>query len=171
MTVLLAGLLLASTAADAKTGCPKDDKNSHGNQYPPGQCKPKTSSSSAPQGGAITIAGEGFAAGEPVQVQFDDGTVLTVTATSTGAASATVQIPAGAGTGAHVLALFGTRSGQYLNTTITVTPASSRPVLAHTGASSVVPMAGAGAGLVLAGGLTLFAVRRRRRPRRSVQAG
>jgi LPXTG-motif cell wall-anchored protein len=166
---LVLGVLALGTAADAKTGCPKTKQNSNGNQYPPGQCKAKLSQSSTTPGGHITISGSGFTPGEQVQVQWDDGTVQTVAAGADGTVAAVLTIPTDATPGRHFAALYGVLSTQYLSAPVAVNASNSGRV-PNTGASGIVPMVGAGAGLVLAGGLTLMVVRRRRRPRRETAA-
>ena len=76
-------------------------------------------------------------------------------------------IPKSTTPGTHTLIMTGETSGVTNSVTITVAElGTSRggSGLPFTGAAEAIPLAAAGGAMVIAGGLTLFGVRRRRRP-------
>ena len=158
-----------ATAGIAAPPAPKCPNN--GNQYPPGQCKKaEVSSTAVTPGGHETIQGSGFNPHETVDVTLHSTPVhlATVTANSSGVATATVTIPKSTTPGTHTLMMTGRTS--HVTNAATITVAGS-PVVSHsgsglpfTGAAEAIPLAASGAAMVIAGGLTLFGVRRRRRP-------
>jgi len=141
-----------------------------GKTVAPGHCWLAGSSANAVHPGSqVTFtAPPVFQSGETVNMWiFSTGTQLkTVSATSQGDFTTTVTIPSGIQPGRHQIEGIGTSSGQVAAVQITVTGASSNSNgLPFTGADYVFPMTAAGAGLIVAGGLTMWSVRRKHRPR------
>lgn len=173
------GVLLAAGAAVGFAGtagaatCTSSNPAGH---YPPGQCQKELglpAKQFAP-GQQFTFHGSGFAPNSDGTMTLHTQTYVlgTYTADSSGVINGTARIPSGVAPGTHTLALTGaTSSGQTLvdSATITITGkgaaatgSSSGSALPFTGANAVWPLTGAGGGMVLAGGLTLLALRRRR---------
>ena len=124
--VLMLGALALAGSAEAKTNCPKSGPSAgHGNQYPPGQCKAKTDKTTVTQGESMTVSGDGYDSGEPVQAEMHSVTIQlgSLVATAKGLVSSTVTIPANAPLGDHTISLYGTTSGRYLTAAIKVVPA------------------------------------------------
>ncbi len=184
--IAFGGVSLVAGSADAKTGCPRDKGNNHGNQYPPGQCKAGVSSSVVMQGQTVTVFGDGFQPGTTVLFELSPGVFLgSAVADSTGHVSLLVRIPQNAALGRHVISLSGA-GGRFLTTSIEVIASTRGDVvtsgnqstgqsgqsatqsgtssggLATTGAGDLVPLVGGGAALVALGAMTLLIVRRRR---------
>ena len=84
----------------------------------------------------------------------------TVTADAEGVATFVFTVPAGLETGLHTVSMTGA-TGTVVEATFTVTAAAGGPALAYTG-TDVVPLAGLGGALVLAGATALLLLRRRR---------
>jgi len=185
-TIAFGGISLTASA-DAKTGCPKDKGNGHGNQYPPGQCKLMTSASAVRQGQSLTISGDGFTPGTTVSFLMDGVVIGTAIADPTGHVSLTFTVPMGTSVGRHSLSMSG--GGRLLTGGVTVLSASTQgsvlpsgtqagatqagasagsqfsgggSSLATTGAGELTPLAGGGAALVGLGAMTMLAARRRR---------
>jgi hypothetical protein len=159
----------ATVAATKPPKCPKGHGNGNGNGYPPGQCKATVDHSTVQQGGEVTVTGDGFNPGENVDFTLHSSPIhlATVPAAATTVASATLTIPASTPAGTHTIVIDGLSSGNELSVSINVTVAgrsTSASGLPFTGAAAAIPLTGAGAAMVIAGGLTLMAVRRRRRP-------
>lgn len=164
---MLAVVPAASAASTPK--CPKT--NGNGNAYPPGQCmKLQVGSSTITPGGDLALTGTGFHAGEPVSITLHSTPVhlATVDANDAGAVQVVVVIPTSTPTGTHTVAMHGLTFGEQVSASIQVTnpptTVHSGSNLPFSGASAVMPLSTAGASLVLAGGLTLVTIRRRRRP-------
>lgn len=162
--VLLMGLsvvALTATAAEAKTGCPKE-QNSNGNQYPPGQCKAKTNDSSLVAGESTKVCGDGYTPGQEVVLQLDDqGNLGTATVGTDGTVCITGTVPKGTSPGTHVLGLFQRIGDRY--TTVKVRVLGNRAGLPFTG-SEIAGLTGLGAGTLILGGFLVMAGRRRRVP-------
>ncbi len=175
------GGISLTASADAKTGCPKDKGNGHGNQYPPGQCKLKLSASALRAGQSLTISGDGFTPGTTVSFLVDGVVIGTAIADPTGHASLTFTVPMGTSVGRHSLSMSG--GGRLLTSSVMVRSATQGSVLtggtqggastasqfsgggsslATTGAGELIPVAGGGAALVGLGAMTMLAARRRR---------
>jgi hypothetical protein len=114
----------ASANASKPPKCPNGKPN--GNPYPPGQCKAQTSQSSVPQGGQITVSGDGFYPLEPVTIDLHSTVVelASVPADALGNVVETVTIPLTTPIGDHTLILTGLSSTNQLTAAITVTPAT-----------------------------------------------
>jgi hypothetical protein len=124
-----------------------------------------TSGNLAP-GETATLAGGGFAPGAPVTVSVYSTPVLlaTTTADATGAIRVTVTLPADLAAGQHHVEAVGPAPGGGTNTltvAFTVT-GSSGGALSNTGFPGILALSAAGI-LLIAGGLLVFAGRRRRR--------
>ncbi len=181
--IAFGGISLAAGSADAKTGCPKDKGNGHGNQYPPGQCKLQLSASAVRQGQPLTASGDGFTPGATVMFALDGVIVGSAVADPSGHAALTFYIPLGTSLGRHTVTATG--PGRLLTATVEVLAATQGSVvtsgnqangapggsaqssgggssLATTGAGNLVPLAGGGAALVGLGAMTLLVARRRR---------
>jgi hypothetical protein len=174
-TVALAGTPPAALAATAPRPAAAGDypkcPQGHGasSQYDAGNCRAETDRSSVPQGGRVTVRGDGFYPGEPVSVALPSvrNPLSMVTAATDGAATATVTIPRTLPAGSHTLILTGMSSTNELTAELVV-PAA--PTTADRGSglglpAAVIPPAGAGLAMALAGGVTLVGIRRRRRSR------
>jgi LPXTG-motif cell wall-anchored protein len=129
-------------------------------------------------GGTVTVEGSGFAAGAELRFELrsDPVTLGTVTTDADGAFRRTLTIPASTPAGAHTLAVI-RADGTEVTTSLTITAAqggagapvgsagsssgSAADALATTGADSTPFIVGAV--VLLALGLVLFAMRRRRR--------
>ncbi len=179
--IAFGGISLAASA-DAKTGCPKDKGNGHGNQYPPGQCKAELSASSVLPGQPLTVSGGGFPAGAVVQFVLHSKPVSlgSAVADASGTVTKKITIPSDTVPGAHFISMFDPISGRYLTVNFRVVGAAlgagaastsmsqtqgfggGASSLATTGAGELAPIAGGGAALVGLGALTLLAARRRR---------
>jgi arabinogalactan endo-1,4-beta-galactosidase len=105
--------------------------------------------SSVTAGGAVRVAGTGFAAGEQVQVVLHSDPVLlaTWTADGSGAVAGTVVVPASTPAGTHTLVLTGVTSGRTASATVVVLASGE---LAATGSSSR-PLAGLALLMIAAG--------------------
>jgi hypothetical protein len=170
ITALGATPLASSAAAalpPAAGGYPKCAPG-HSNEHPASDCKAETDRSSVPRGGRVTVSGDGFYPGEAVSIAVHSilNPLSTVIAAADGAATATVTIPRTLSAGSHELILTGMSSTNELTAELDVHGASraagsSGPQLP----AAVVPLAGTGLAMVLAGGLTLVGIRRRRRSR------
>lgn len=187
--IAFGGISLAAGSADAKTGCPKDKGNGHGNQYPPGQCKAETDRSTVVPGQTLAVWGDGFRPGATVQffLHSTPASLGSAVAGSSGRASMMATIPGSTSLGAHFISLYDAAGDRYLTANIEVVSASSGDVvtggtqsgtssgsqptqpsgnssgiLATTGAGPLVPLVGGGAALVGLGAMTLLAARRRR---------
>lgn len=145
--------------------------NPAGNQrgHRPNCYEGSTSTSVASPGSSFTFSGPAvFAAGETLQLwMFSSGEQIgTINANSAGSFSTTVTVP-NLPPGAHKVEAVGNANNTIVVADFTVPAAAAA---ASGGASSglpftgadVLPLTSAGAGLVLAGGLTVFLVRRRR---------
>lgn len=176
------GGISLTASADAKTGCPKDKGNGHGNQYPPGQCKLMTSASAVRQGQFLTISGDGFTPGTTVSFLMDGVVIGTAIADPSGHAEFSFRVPLGTSVGRHALSMSG--GGRLLTGSVMVLLAATQgsvltggtqagaatgnqssggdSALAVTGAGELVPLAGGGAALVGLGAMTMLAARRRR---------
>jgi hypothetical protein len=121
------------------------------------------SSTTVPPGGSITVSGQGFGANEPVNVDLHSTPVLLATpqTDANGTFTTTVTIPSNTPMGTHTITATGQQSG--VVTSLQITVASSSSSLPFTGAGAVIPLSASGAAMVIAGGLTLIGVRRRRR--------
>jgi LPXTG-motif cell wall-anchored protein len=116
-----------------------------------------------------TAQGTGFDPGEGVNGDVHSTPVFVghTTANANGVARLTFTVPASLAAGTHTFTFVGQRSGHTLSTTFTVlgggaARSSSGSGLPFTGGNDIWPMTAAGVGLVLAGGLALVVVRRRR---------
>jgi hypothetical protein len=149
--------------------------NPEGHQ-PPGQCYQGSANKTiVTPGGTMTFSGPagGFGNGESyglfvfsTQQQVGSGQAAT-----DGSFTTTVTIPSSLPAGRHTLEAYGNTSHRAVAVQFTVTSAStSANGLPFTGADYVWPMTAAGAGLIIAGGLTMVSVRRKHRPRPSQAA-
>ncbi len=131
----------------------------------PGEPSPlEVSDSTVSAGGTTTLSGSGCGADEAVSITLAGDEIGSTTADSTGAFSAAVTIPSSTPAGTYTLAA--SCGGSVVGTTtITVSGsgsgAESGSTLPFTGAN-VLPGLGIGLGLVVAGGVLLWSVRRRR---------
>ena len=128
-------------------------------------CTAQLSDSTVPQGGSVTVTGGGFAPGEAVSVVLHSSAtrLSTVTAAADGAVTATVRIPRTLAPGRHTLVLTGVTSTNTLTAAFTVPAAADRSSGLSVHNPAVIAPAGAGLGLLIAGGLTVAGIRRRRR--------
>lgn len=112
---------------------------------------------------SITVSGEGWLPGEPVEIQFDGSTIETVTPNNQGDFEATVSIPS-ASEGDHKLTAVqagGEQRGEIAASATVTCVLGTQAGLATTGANISVWLAIV-AGLFVAGGAALFAGRRRK---------
>src|SRR3954447_13995852 len=110
---------VADAAVFDKAKCPAG----HSHNYPPGQhCKATVSRTHVPQGGQVTITGDGFDPNEAVSIDLHSTVVhlATVHANSAGVATATVTIPLSTKVGPHTLTMTGLSSGNLLSADIVV---------------------------------------------------
>lgn len=134
-------------------------------------CTARLSDSSVPQGGTVTVSGGGFSPGEAVSVVLHSSAtrLSMVTAAANGAVTATVRIPRTLPPGSHTLVLTGVTSTNELTAAFTVPDADRFTGLSLRNPAVIAP-AGAGLGLLLAGGLTVAGIRHRRRASSGVPA-
>jgi hypothetical protein len=144
---------------------------------PPGQCYQGSANKTiVTPGGTMTFSGPagGFGNGESyglfvfsTQQQVGSGQAAT-----DGSFTTTVTIPSSLPAGRHTLEAYGNTSHNAVAVQFTVAAAtaSGSKGLPFTGADYVWPMTAAGAGLIVAGGLTMLSVRRKHRPRTSQAA-
>ena len=134
---------------------------------------PTLRSASVARGGAQSVTGTGFAAGEKVSAVVHSNPVSVGSATASGAGTATISftVPASLATGTHTIVLTGATSGLSSSVTFSVSAAPSTPgaspggpILAATGLSSrqLITEALIGLGLIVAGAGALYAGKRRR---------
>lgn len=163
VALLVALLGVAPSLAGAAT-C------SSSGSYPPGACSVSVSVTVITPGGSFSFTTPPvFDPGELVNATIHSQVyqVGTFRANSSGAVSGTVTVPSTIAPGTHEFILTGETSGQVVSTTFQVVlPAAaaappSNASLPFTGAV-VFPVLGAGAGLLVAGGVLLFLLRRRR---------
>jgi hyaluronoglucosaminidase len=133
--------------------------------YPPASCGIELSASSVVQGSSLLAVGKGFPAGEQVSGVAHSTPVSLGTQTANAQGVVTFTVPtAQLAPGSHAVVLSGAAAPLTMSATFTVTQVSARQNqgnLAHTG-TDVATMVGAGAALLVAGGATVVAVRRRR---------
>lgn len=145
---------------------------------PPGQCYQGSADKTVVgPGGTITFTGPagGFDNGESygLFVFSTSQQVGTGQAATDGSFSQAVTIPSSLPAGRHTLEAYGNTSHNAVAIQFTVTGAGAKTSsngLPFTGADYVWPMTAAGAGLIIAGGLTMASVRRKHRPRPSQAA-
>lgn len=166
-----AALLLPAGAASAAAGtdCPPSGE---GAGYPGASCTAAVSDTTVVPGEDVTVSGSDFEPGTTYTIVFHSRSRLLARGTTDSSTiTDTVSIPTNAKPGDHTLVLRGTDDDggpRVLRTAITVvgeanTSAPQTAGLPGTGAdSTLLPLAGAGAGVVLAGaGLVAYSRRRR----------
>lgn len=165
-----AGVLGPSVALAAAEKCPNP-----AGKYPPGQCSKVlgVSAQTLAPGHAFQFSGDDFAANSPTTLDLHTTTyhLGTFMANASGVVSGTTMIPAGVTDGSHTLSLSGVDAqGRSLLESVKVTIVGGSHAtsggLPFSGTNTVLPLTGAGLGMVVAGGLTLITLRLRRRPRR-----
>ena len=116
-------------------------------------------------GDSVTITGEGCEVGAEVSITLDGVEVATATIGEDGTFSATFDVPADAEPGDYEVQVIGCGT-EVLSSIITVggavtTTSIGGAALPQTGSSSTEPLVRTGAVLVAAGGVLVYAVRRR----------
>ena len=172
---LCLGALSPSIAFAAVEKCPNP-----GGTYPPGQCTEVlgVSAQTLHPGQAFQFSGSDFAQGSPASLDLHTATyhLGTFSADSSGHVNGTATIPTGIANGSHTLSLNGVDpQGRALleavKVTITGGSRAASGSLPFSGTTAVLPLTGAGVGMVLAGGLTVMTLRRRRPRLRQLASG
>ena len=155
-------LLLAVGAAALVVGAPAGAGEVE--EYPPPDCSVAVDDDTPQAGDTIVISGANWDPEGTATVLVGGAEVGTVDVEDDGTWTFEYAIPADAEAGDYEVTAEGCEGGEVLGTTITVAaaPAAEPGAIPRTGSSTTEPLVRTGAVLIAAGGVLLYAVRRRR---------